>query len=204
MRASSGQMQVSSSRESPNKQLWQKLSSLVQRMETMSHTFKSLAARCLFRSFWEVCGVFVLPCEGDTGTNQAVSVRDLWSDSKEISHCCPSWYEVTELTWLQIDPPRAGKLLWLPFPLCNPWIQLILASSSFAKWWITDQRLSLWQGLQELRPFQLTLSREFSTSHHLGWPVAPSSRGWAPQNSLNSGHLLHTLKNPVPGPSSAS
>lgn len=53
----------------------------------------------------------------------------------------------------KIDPPGAGRLLQVPFPLYHPWIELILAGSSFAKWWITDQRLSLWQAYRNEGPF---------------------------------------------------
>lgn len=109
--------------------------------------FQKSGASCLFSSFWKLCGIFVFTDEDTyfvTWTNQTGSVRDLWSNSKEISHCCPSWYEVTEFAWPQIDPRGAGKSHQLAFPSHNPGIPLIPASSSFAKWWITDQRLALW------------------------------------------------------------
>lgn len=118
------------------------------------HAFKNLLASCLFSFFVKLCGIFVFTYEGVAWVNQADSVRDLWSNSKEISHCCPSWYEVTEFAWLQVDPHWAEKVASVCFCLTQHTDSLGPCQFFIAKWWITDQRLSLWRS-----PlcFQLTL-----------------------------------------------
>lgn len=128
-------------------------------------------------------------------TNQTGSVRNLWSNSKEISHCCSSWCEVTEFARLQIDPHGAGKLLQLACPSYNPWIPLMHAGSSFVKWWITDQRLSLWWSLlnwfsieSTIIIFSLLISSEPCTPcYHCFFFEGDSL------NSTWSSHLLGTL-----------